>query len=29
VPKGTANGLVVIPGVGTGQSLDIYFDWDE
>lgn len=29
VPKGTANGLVIIPGVGTGQILDVYMVWDE
>lgn len=29
VPKGTANGLVIIPGVGTGQILDVYVIWDE
>lgn len=29
VPAGTANGLVIIPGVGTGQILDVYVIWDE
>lgn len=28
-PKGTANGLVIIPGTGTGQILDWYIVWDE
>lgn len=29
IPKGTANALCVIPGTGTGQILDVYFEWDE
>lgn len=29
LPKGTANGIVIIPGTGTGQILDIYCVWDE
>lgn len=29
VPKGTGNGLVILPGTGTGQILDVYIDWDE
>jgi hypothetical protein len=29
IPKGTGNGLCVIPGTGTGQILDVYFIWDE
>lgn len=29
VPKGTSNGLVIIPGTGTGQILDWYIIWDE
>lgn len=29
VPKGVANGLVIIPGTGTGQILDVYVCWDE
>lgn len=29
IPKGTANGLCVIPGTGTGQILDWYMIWDE
>jgi hypothetical protein len=29
VPKGTANGLVILPGTGTGQILDVYVVWDE
>lgn len=28
-PKGTANGLVILPSVGTGQILDWYIVWDE
>jgi hypothetical protein len=29
LPKGTGNGIVIIPGTGTGQILDVYVDWDE
>jgi hypothetical protein len=29
IPKGTGNGICVLPGVGTGQILDVYFEWDE
>jgi hypothetical protein len=29
IPPGTANGLVIICPVGTGQIADFYFDWDE
>lgn len=29
IPKGTANGLCVIPATGTGQILDWYMVWDE
>jgi hypothetical protein len=29
IPKGTSQGLCVIPGTGTGQILDVYFEWDE
>lgn len=29
IPKGTGNGICVIPGVGTGQILDWYIVWDE
>jgi hypothetical protein len=29
IPKGTANGIVIIPGTGTGQILDWYMIWDE
>lgn len=28
-PKGTSNGLVLIPGTGTGQICDWYIVWDE
>jgi hypothetical protein len=28
IPQGTGNGIGVI-SVGTGQILDLYFDWDE
>jgi hypothetical protein len=29
IPKGTGNAICVIPGVGTGQILDVSFDWAE
>jgi hypothetical protein len=29
IPKGTGNAICVIPGVGTGQILDVGFVWDE
>lgn len=29
IPKGTANGLCIIPSTGTGQILDWYMIWDE
>jgi len=29
IPKATGNGICVIPGTGTGQILDVYFEWDE
>lgn len=29
IPKTTSNGIAVIPGTGTGQILDVYFEWDE
>ena len=29
IPKGTGNGLCIIPGTGTGQILDWYMVWDE
>lgn len=29
IPKGTGNGICIIPGTGTGQILDVYFEWDE
>lgn len=29
IPKGTANGIVIIPATGTGQILDWYIVWDE
>jgi hypothetical protein len=29
IPKGTANGIGVIPATGTGQILDLYFVWTE
>jgi hypothetical protein len=29
IPKGTANGLCIIPNTGTGQILDWYISWDE
>jgi hypothetical protein len=29
IPKGTGNGLVIIPHTGTGQILDWYIDWSE
>jgi hypothetical protein len=27
--KGTANGLALVPGTGTGQIIDFYIIWDE
>ena len=27
--KGTADGVAIIPGTGTGQILDVYVVWDE
>lgn len=29
VPKGTANGIVVIPAAGTGQLVVVTFQWEE
>ena len=29
IPKGTGNGLGIIPSTGTGQILDWYMIWDE
>lgn len=29
IPDGTGNGIVIIPLTGTGQILDIYFEWEE
>ena|SRR6185436_11718681 len=29
IPKGTGNGLCIIPGTGSGQILDWYMIWDE
>lgn len=29
IPKGTANGIAIIPASGTGQILDWYAVWDE
>lgn len=29
IPKGTGNALCLIPGTGTGQILDVSFDWAE
>jgi len=29
IPKGTANGIVLIPSSGTGQVLEWYVDWQE
>jgi hypothetical protein len=28
VPSGVANGIVLMPIVGTGQICDVYFSWD-
>lgn len=29
VPSGTGNGVCVVPLTGTGQILDVYFEWSE
>lgn len=29
IPKGTGNGLAIMPATGTGQILDWYMVWDE
>lgn len=29
IPKGTGNGICIIPGTGTGQILDWYISWRE
>jgi hypothetical protein len=29
LPKGTTQGICIIPGTGTGQILDVYFEWIE
>lgn len=29
IPKGTGNGICIIPAVGAGQILDWYITWDE
>ena len=29
IPKGTGNGLAIMPGTGSGQILDWYMIWDE
>jgi hypothetical protein len=29
IPQGTGNGVVIIPGVGTGQICDCYIVWEE
>jgi hypothetical protein len=29
IPAGTANGIGIVPWVGTGQILDVHFSWRE
>lgn len=29
IPKGTANGIAIIPGAGTGQLVGVTFQWEE
>lgn len=29
IPKGTGNGIAIIPATGTGQIVDWYIDWEE
>jgi hypothetical protein len=29
IPSGTGNGICIIPLTGTGQILDVYFEWSE